>query len=201
MIQYLPYLVFLGATVQLVGIYSYIKDTVRGDTKPNKVTWLLWSITPLIGTAAALTKGVEWAVLPVFMAGFGPLLVFVASFINKNSYWKLERFDYWCGIFSLLALALWGITNVAEVAIAFAIISDGFAAIPTLVKSWKYPETESVGAFAAGIFSSITSFAAIKLWVFSALAFPIYLIIVDTLVVLAIYRRKIFPSNYFNLGV
>jgi hypothetical protein len=74
MIQYLPYLVFLGAAVQLVGIWSYIKDTVKGDAKPNRVSWLLWSIAPLIGTAAAISDGVTWEVLPVFMSGFGPLL-------------------------------------------------------------------------------------------------------------------------------
>ena len=192
MLQYLPYLVFVGAAVQLVGIYSYVKDTVRGDTKPNRVTWLLWSIAPLIGTAAALANGVEWAVLPVFMSGFGPLLVFIASFVNKNSYWKLERFDYWCGFLSLLALVLWGITKMPEVAIAFAIASDGLAAIPTLVKSWKYPETENAGPFTTGLFNSLTSFAAIKMWTFSAYAFPIYLVIINASIALVIYRHKIF---------
>lgn len=192
MLQYLTYLVFIGATSQLVGIYSYIKGTVRGDTKPNRVSWLLWTIAPFIGTAAALANGVEWAVLPVFMSGFGPLLVFIASFINKNSYWKLERFDYWCGLLSLIALILWGITKIPEIAITFAIASDGLAAVPTLVKSWKYPETENAGPFTAGIFSSLTSFAAIKMWIFSAYAFPIYLVIINIFITLAIYRRKIF---------
>ncbi len=192
MFQYLPYLVFLGATAQLVGTYFYIKDMARGDVKPNRVTWLLWFVAPLIGTVAALTKGVGLAVLPVFMSGFGPLLVFIASFTNKNSYWKLERFDYWCGLFSLLALILWGITKMPEVAIAFAIASDLLAALPTLLKSWRHPETENAGPFASGLFSSLTSFVAIKMWNFSALAFPIYLVAVNTSILLAIYRRKIF---------
>lgn len=192
MLQYLPYLVFVGAAVQLVGIYSYVKGTVRGVTKPNRVTWLLWSIAPLIGTAAALASGVGWAVLPVFMSGFGPLLVFLASFINKNAYWKLEQFDYWCGLLSFLALILWGITKMPEVAIIFAIASDGLAAIPTLVKSWKYPETENAAPFTAGIFSSLTSFAAIKMWTFSAYAFPAYLVMINICIAFSIYRRRIF---------
>jgi hypothetical protein len=198
MIQYLPYLVFLGAAVQLVGIWSYIKDTVRGDAKPNRVSWLLWSIAPLIGTAAAISDGVTWAILPVFMSGFGPFLVFIASFVNKNSYWKLEKFDYWCGALSLLALLLWWITKIPEVAILFAILSDGLAAIPTLVKSWKYPETENAGPFTAGLFNSLTSFAAVKMWNFSSIAFPIYLVIVNISIALAIYRRKIFKTQENN---
>jgi len=192
----LQYLVFIGAAVQLLGIFSYIKETLRGNTKPNKVTWLMWSVAPLIATFAALADGVGWSVLPVFMAGFGPLLVFIASFVNKNSYWKLETFDYLCGFCSALALILWGITKEPVIAIVFAIASDGFAAIPTLVKSWKYPETETAAAYTTGLFSALTSFTAIKIWNFSSYAFPAYLVIAETLFILSIYHRKIFKKEF-----
>ena len=192
----LQYLVFIGAAVQLLGIFSYIKETLRGNTKPSKVTWLMWSVAPLIATFAALADGVGWSVLPVFMAGFGPLLVFIASFVNKNSHWELETFDYLCGFCSVLALVLWGITKEPVIAIVFAIASDGFAAIPTLVKSWKYPETETAAAYTTGLFSALTSFTAIKIWNFSSYAFPAYLVIAETLFILSIYHRKIFKKEF-----
>lgn len=125
----------------------------------------------------------------------GPLLVFIASFVNKKSYWKLEKFDYLCGFCSVLALVLWGITKEPVIAIIFAIASDGFAAIPTLVKAWKYPETESTGPYTTGLFSALTSFAAIKTWNFSSLAFPIYLVTVCTLLIVFVYHRKIFKKE------
>jgi hypothetical protein len=187
----LQYLVFIGAAVQLIGIYSYIKGTVRGETKPNRVTWFMWSVAPLIATAAAISNGVGWAVLPVFMSGFAPLLVFIASFVNPNSYWKLERFDYFCGFCSVLALILWGITRQPDIAIIFSIASDGFAAVPTLIKSWRYPETESTTPFTTGIFNSLTSFPAIQIWAFSAYAFPVYLVVINAALSLVILRSKI----------
>lgn len=64
----LQYMVILGAAAQIFGIFFYIKATLKGETKPNKVTWLMWTIAPLIGTVAALSDGVRWAVLPVFIA-------------------------------------------------------------------------------------------------------------------------------------
>lgn len=194
MTQYLQYLVFVGAAAQLVGIFSYIKETLRGNNRPNKVTWLMWSVAPIIATFAAISDGIGWAVLPVFMAGFGPLLVFIISFVNKRSYWKLEKFDYLCGFFSILALILWAITKEPVIAIIFAIASDGFAAIPTLVKGWKHPETESIGPFAGGLFSAFTSFTAITIWGFAAVAFPIYLIILNSSLILIIRRRRIFEK-------
>ncbi len=51
----LQYLVLLGAAIQMVGVVSYLKDTLKGVTKPNRVTWLLWSIAPLIGSSNAST--------------------------------------------------------------------------------------------------------------------------------------------------
>ena len=187
----LQYLVFLGAGAQLFGAISYARETLRGDNKPNKVTWLMWAVAPIIATAAAISDGVGWAVLPVFMAGFGPLLVFLSSFVNPNAYWKLERFDYICGACSVLALVLWGITREPLVAIVFAIVSDGFAAVPTLIKLWKYPETESVAPFTTGLFSSLTSFAALRTFGFSEIAFPAYLAVINIALIAAFYRKKI----------
>lgn len=185
-----PYLVFLGALVQIAGIYVYIKQTLKGETKPNRVTWLMWSIAPLIGTAAGISDGVGLAILPVFMSGFAPLLVFIVSFKNKKAYWKLEKFDYVCGTLSALALILWGITKEPMIAIIFSISADLFAAFPTFKKSWKQPETESVEAYSTGIFNALTSFFALKTFAFSELAFPIYLVLLNSSLVLTIYRAK-----------
>src|SRR3989339_7337 len=184
------YIVFLGALAQAIGIYCYIKETIKGNTQPNKVSWLLWSIAPLIAAVASFADGARLSVVPVFMAGFGPLVVFVASFINPKSYWKLEKFDYMCGLFSLLALVFWGITKTPAVAIIFAIVSDILASLPTFIKSWRHPESETITPYYTGIFCYLTSFFAIKFWVFSEIAFPIYLVIASGLFVFALLRHK-----------
>lgn len=190
----LPYLVIAGAIVQLGGVAAYIKETIAGRAKPNRVSWLFWSIAPLIASAAALSSGVRWAVLPVFMSGFGPFLVLLASFANKKSYWKLEKFDYLCGLFSLLALILWGLTRDPLIAIIFAVLSDVFAAVPSLIKSWRYPETETVNVYATGLFNALTSFAAISAWTAASLIFPIYLVVIDLSFVLAVGRKRFRPK-------
>lgn len=184
------YLVILGAIVQLYGKYFYIKKTLKGQTKPNRMTWLMWSIAPLIASAAAFSAGSTWAALPVFMSGFAPLLVFLASFADKNAYWKLKYYDYICGTFSLLAIIFWIVTKDPLTAIILAIASDLVAAIPTLAKCWVSPETESGIAYAAGLFSATTSLLAVNNWRFTEYAFPLYLIIINYLLIFAIYRKR-----------
>ncbi len=183
--------ILAGTLLGFYGIGSYTLDTLKGKTKPNRVTWLIWAIAPIIGSVASFSDGVTWAALPVFMAGFCPLIVFGASFVNKNAYWKLEKFDYLCGVCSILALVLWAITKDPAIAVLFAIMSDLLAAIPTLVKLWRYPDSENVMPYATGFVTALTSFTAITTWSFTAYAFPAYLAIISLFLIGAFYRKKI----------
>ncbi|MCL5949295.1 MAG: hypothetical protein M1490_02315, partial [Candidatus Bathyarchaeota archaeon] len=73
----LEILVFAAAFASLAAAGLYIRAMFRGKAKPNRVTWLMWSIAPFIATAAAMYTGVTWAAIPVFMTGFAPFLIFL----------------------------------------------------------------------------------------------------------------------------
>jgi hypothetical protein len=191
----LEYIVILAAFAALLAALTYIRSMFTSPTNPNRVTWLMWSIAPLIAAAAAISNGVGWATLPVFMSGFSPFLIFTASFFTKKAYWKLSRFDYLCGALSATALVLWYMSGDPNIAIVFAMVSDGFAAIPTLRKAWNHPETESAWPFIVGLFSPATSFAVAVTWTFSELAFPIYLIMINILLVFSVFNRKLHYSQ------
>ena len=187
------YLVITAGLVSILAALAYIHSMFKNNTKPNRVTWFMWSIAPLIATAAELSNGVGLAVLPVFISGLSPLLIFLASFFAKKAYWKLSNLDYFCGLLSGLALVLWLITKDPNVAIILAITSDAFAAIPTIKKAWKNPETESSWPFTIGMLSPLTAFLVANEWSFSELAFPIYLVFINILVVISIYNKKLRP--------
>ncbi len=186
----LEYLVFVAAAISLLAAAVYIRSMFRGGAKPNRISWFMWTIAPFIATAAAVSSGVGWAVLPVFMSGFGPFLIFVASFFTKGT-WKISSFDYACGVLSALAIILWLVTRDPNLAITLAIASDALAAVPTLTKSWSYPESESPWPFVVGSFAPATSFAAATMWTFSEYAFPAYLIAINALALAAIYKKGI----------
>ena len=186
----LEYLVFVAAFGSLLAASVYIRSMFKRQTKPNRITWLMWTVAPLVATAASISKGVGWAVIPVFMSGFSPLLVFTASFFSKKAYWKLSTFDYLCGILSGLAVFLWLITSNPNLAIVFAIAADAFAAVPTLTKARYNPETESVWPFIVGTFSPLTSFLAATTWAFSELAFPTYLIAINAFILFFVVKKK-----------
>ncbi len=58
------WLVILSAGTSLAAAYAYIRDTVAGRSKPNRVSWFMWALAPFVGTAAALGAGADtWATL------------------------------------------------------------------------------------------------------------------------------------------
>jgi hypothetical protein len=184
------FLVLIAALATLIAAIAYVRSMFKGQTKPNRVTWLMWTIAPFTATFASISSGATWAVVPVFMSGLSPFLIFIASFLNRRAYWKLSLFDYTCGALSVLALVLWYITKNPDVAIIFAIISDAFAATPTLRKAWRNPESEFSWPFFVGVFSPMTSFLVTPTWAFSYLAFPAYLVLINILLVFAVSKRK-----------
>lgn len=181
--------VIISAALNLFGSTRYVIATLRGKTKPNRVTWFLWALAPLIAFSAELEKGVGIQSLMTFMVGFGPLLVLIASFVNRKSVWKLTRFDFACGGLSFIGLVLWFLTKEGNLAIALSIAADALAAIPTLVKSYKAPETENSSIFIFGSISAAITLLTIDEWTFAHWGFPAYIFLICLVLALLIRFR------------
>jgi hypothetical protein len=192
-LSFAHWLIVLSAFLSIAGSSVYIRDTLKGTTKPNRVSFSMWALAPLVGTAAAFSIHADvWVIIRIFLSGLMPLLIFFASFINPQSYWKLSLFDLLCGVCSVFALVLWLFVDSARTAILFAALGDGFACIPTLRKAWLYPETETGISYVTSFFSVLLVIPSITIWNIENSAFQIYLLIANALLLFAIYRKKIY---------
>jgi hypothetical protein len=142
----------------------------------------LWSIAPFIAFAAQVKQGVGLEALMTFSTGFLPATTFIASFANKKAEWKITKFDLLCGFLSLVGLALWLITKVGNIAIFFSIVADGLAAVPTIVKAYKYPDTELAWPWIATSFGVLLTLLTLKELTFANSGFIIYILLADTLI-------------------
>jgi len=170
--------IILGALLSFSGGLNYLINTIKGKTKPNRVSWFLWTLAPMIAFAAEIDKGVGLTSLMTFMTGFNPLLIIIASFLNKKSYWKLNKMDYVYGSISLFAIFIWQITGEGNLAILFSILADGLASIPTVIKSYRQPETESGLIFLFGMINAGITLLTIKDWTFAHWGFPVYIFLI-----------------------
>jgi len=178
--------IYLGTAIGVLGTAAYLRDTLRGTTKPNRVTWLLWAFAPLLAAAVEFDEGVGLRALPTFMVGFMPLLVFAASFVNAGSVWRIRRFDYACGAISVLGTVVWLVTRNGVLAISAAIAADFMAGLPTVHKSWTHPQTETVHSYTGAAISMAIVLLTIDHWTFEVAAFPIFIVCMASVMVFLI---------------
>ena len=170
--------IYVGTVVGALGTAVYLRDTVRGTTRPHRVTWLLWAVAPLLAAAVEVHDGVGVRTLPTFMLGFMPLLVFAASFHNPSAVWGIRRIDYACGAMSIVGTVVWLATRNGALAITAAIVADFLAGLPTLHKSWSDPESETVHTYLGAVVSMGIVLLTITQWTYVEAAFPAFIVLV-----------------------
>lgn len=117
------------------------------------------------------------------------MIIFVSTFFAKQPKWEITKFDLTCGALSIIGFILWLILKEGNVAITFAILADGLAFLPTLVKGFRYPETESPWAFMMGTVAALIALAILTTYDYKHVAFPLYILIADVLATLFIYFK------------
>jgi len=170
--------VIVGSVIAFIGSISYFIDTIKGNVKPNRVSFFMWSLAPMVAFFAQLKEGVGIQSLQTLTMGLIPIFIFIASFFNKKSEWKLTKFDLICGALSFIGFILYLITQVGIIAIFFSIMADGLASLPTIKKSFWYPETENGYPYLASAISAGLTLLTLKSWDFTNSAFSIYIFVV-----------------------
>lgn len=181
-----PNFVFVGIVINAIGLSSYFLDTIKGKIKPNKVSFALWSLAPLIAFLAEFKQGVGIQSLMVLSTGLFPIIILIGTFLNKKAYWKITKFDLYCGAFSLVGLLLWQVTKVGNIAIFFSILADGLAYVPTIRKAYTNPETESAWPWFAVALNGLFTLLTIKSWNFANSAFPLYFLLANLVVFIVV---------------
>lgn len=120
------------------------------------------------------------------MVGFIPLVIFIASFVNKKAYWEIGKLDIICGVLSLAGLSLWYFTGTGNIAIFFSIMADGLAALPTVIKSYKFPETENYLLYFTNAISAGITLLTIKVWSFETFGFSLFIFLLTLLLAILI---------------
>jgi len=169
----------VGAVIGSLGGFYYLYETIVGKNQPNRITWLLWGIFPMVIFVAQRAQGVEGLSWTSFVAGFTPLLIVAASFFNKLAYWKSEPRDYYLMAAAVAGIVLWAVTDNPNLAILFALLADMLAGIPTLIKAYRQPESESWIAYVISSFGFGISLLSVQTYDFENTGFVAYVFVIN----------------------
>ena len=185
-------LVIISTLLLLWGGYAYFRDTLAGRTKPNRVSWFLWALASLVSFGAAFSADADiWASVRVLVGGVVTGIIFLGSFFNRKSYWQLTWFEWFCGGLALIALLFWQLASSPLIAVLLATAANTFASIPTFIKAWNFPETETRLIFINSFLSAVLIIPAIPVWNIANSAFQIGLMLTTGAFLVAVYRKSL----------
>lgn len=76
--------VYLAIVLSAFGAYGYIRDTLRGETSPNRVTWSLWGVEGILGFGVEVQQHIALAGL-VFWAFVNEPTIALISFVCADT--------------------------------------------------------------------------------------------------------------------
>lgn len=180
----------VGAIIGSLGGLFYLYETLVGNAQPNRVTWLLWGVFPLVIFVAQRAQGVESVSWASFVAGLTPLLVFAASFANPKAFWRTQPRDYALMVAAIAGIVGWAITDNPNLALAFSLLADLLAGIPTLIKSYRHPESESWIAYAISAVGFGISLLSVQVLDFQNAAFVAYIFVMNATFAVLAWRGR-----------
>lgn len=112
-----------SAVLSLFAFVPYAVDTIRGDARPNRASWLVWSVLSIVAFCALLTKGVWASTLFAGAQCLGTVSIFALGLVR--GYGRLVTATEMV-VFAIvaLALALWSITENPAWALSLTILAS-----------------------------------------------------------------------------
>lgn len=165
-------------TLSLGANIPYVIETVKGRVKPERISWLLWTLLGLTYYFSALFA--DGATLFTFGELIGPGLIFVLAL--KFGVGGKSRFDIVSLSVALMAFALLFIVEGVLLGLILALIVDGIGAMLTIRKLLIDPSTESKWFWGIGAVSGLLAIASLDNYDVETMLFPIYVVILSSFI-------------------
>ncbi len=178
----------LSSIFVLWGTLPYIKDIHFKKVHPHVLSWLGWAFITALGGSAMLAEGSTWAVAILFANTFSCLLISVYSVVKKVGVWKTGVYDFVFFGLGIMGLILWQILDMPIIALVCAIAADLFFGLPTIIKTYKDPSTETSFVWLTATISGLLSLFAVTNFSFTEAGYPLYLFIFDGIVLLLVLK-------------
>lgn len=178
----------LSSLFIIIGALPYLYDIYQKKVHPHILSWTGWGFLTGLGAAAMLAEGSQWAVAILLANTLACFLIAIYSVIQKVGTWESSRYDLTFFGLGVVGLVLWQILNLPILALICAILADFCFGVPTLIKSWKDPSTETPFVWTMATLSGLLSLFALRNFSFMESAYPVYLFTFDLLVLLIVLK-------------
>ncbi len=184
------FLLVLSVLITVASVIPYVRDILKGTTRPNIASWITWTLLTLVATIAEFAAGEYVTAIFTSAAVLETLLVVILGL--KYGYAKYSRFDAICQIGALSGFVFWFLFNSPAAAVIAVVTIDFIGALPTVRHSWIKPNEETWLTFAMAGLGGLLAIFALTAYNWTSLTYAVYIVLINILITyVIIYRTKI----------
>ena len=180
----------LSGVIALYSSYEYIKDILKGNTKPHRIAWIIFITLSGISFFAQLAEGATnslWVPAVLFTQA---IIIFALSI--KRGIGGFSTYNIISLVLSVLIMIVWVITKSPAIAIMCTVSVNTIGKIMVAIKVYKLPHSEYLPTWLYSVVASILSAMAVGKMDWILLLTPIQnAITVGAIAAIIIYRRKV----------
>ena len=178
----------LAGSCSVVAITYYVRSILQKETKPNRASWIIWSITNTILLVSYFSVGARSTIFLPIVYFFNGLIVLMFSFRYGIS--SLSKLDYFSIFVAGFSLFVWFITKTPLTALLMNLLMDSAGYLPTIKKSYFDPFSESRVAWFFIFLGSCFNLLAINNFSFGIVIYPIMMFLMNGIVFGTLFYKK-----------
>ena len=183
---------FLGLTATVsvfVAYIPYVRDVLRGKTKPHVYSWFIWGLLSLLVAGLQLQEGAGPGAYMTLAAGFVSFFIFFLGLRNGKK--DITKTDTAVFILALFATGIWLLAEQPLTSMILLVGAGTLGSIPTFRKSWHKPHSETLFYWAISPFRHALSMGAITSYNAVTLLNPLVWVVINSVMsVMLIFRRR-----------
>lgn len=173
-----------GATI------PYALDILKGRARPARSTRILFLFLMLVTLFVQSREFTSWALLLTIGELATQVLLFGLAF--KYGVGGLARLDLVCYGAFCISLAVYVMTQNAVLSLTLLIMTDLIAFVPTIVKNWRDPTSDTWVFFVTGgMAAAAAALLARETNSYAEIVFPAYIFVANALAVAPILLHRV----------
>jgi hypothetical protein len=193
----------LSGILPIIGAYPYIRDELKGKTKPHRMAEFIYAVLDSIAFVSQLAKGATWSVI---LPGVGTVEMTIGFLLSlKYGMGGTSKKDIAALLLAATGLILWYFTRQPLTALFIVIGVDMIATALVVIKTYSHPHTETLSAWFLSFLAGLFAAAAVGHWSFTLQIYPLDVALGNGAICATILlrRNKANPnqSNLSNIDV
>jgi hypothetical protein len=184
-----PILGVLGGLAGIADTIPYVRNTVRGTTRPHRGSWLIWSVLAGIACLSQRADGASWSVLMTATQAILTGLVFLLAIRYGEG--GVGTIDLLLIGFAGVGVVGWIISSDPFAALGCVIAADLIALAMMAPKVHRDPDSETLSTYALASVGGALAAGAVATPDVSMLLYPAYYCLVNAATAVLIHRRRL----------